>query len=47
MLFTGNSRHLTVSFPYIMSTPSVLLLYLKLAEIPVTRHGKVWNRPVC
>ena len=30
-----------VSFPYIMSTFSVLELYVKLSRIPVTRYGNV------
>jgi len=47
MLFTGTLRQVTVSFVYIMSTSSVPLLYLKLAEITVTRYGNVWNQPIC
>jgi len=36
MLFAGTLRRVTVSFPYITSTFSVLQLYVKLSEIPVT-----------
>jgi len=39
-------RRVTVSFPYIMSTFSVLLMYVKLSDT-VTRYGNVWNRSVC
>jgi len=46
MLFAGTLRRVTVSFPYIMSTFSMLLLYVKLSEMPVTRYGNVCNRPV-
>jgi len=43
MLCTGTSRQVTVSFPYtsIMITSSVPLLYIKLAEIRVTRYVNV------
>jgi len=47
MLFAGTLRRVTVSFPYIMNTFSVLQLYVKLSEIPVTRYGNVWNQPIC
>ena len=46
MLFAGTLRQVTVSFPYIMSTFSVLQLHVKLPEIPVTRYGNVRNRPM-
>ena len=32
MLFAGTLRRVTVSFPYIMSTLSVLHLYVKLSD---------------
>ena len=41
MLFAGTLRRVTVSFPYIMNTFSVLQLYVKLLEIPVARYGNV------
>jgi hypothetical protein len=41
MLFAGTLRRVTISFPYMMSTFSVLQLYVKLSEFPVTRYGNV------
>ena len=41
VLFEVTSRRVTVLFPYIMSTLSVLVLYVKLSELPMTRYGNV------
>ena len=47
VLFEVTSRRVTVLFPYIMSTLSVLVLYVKLSELPMTRYGNVWGQPIC